>query len=329
MLDLKRREFIALLGGAAVAWPLAARAQQPERIRRIIVLMGIANDAEAQARAVALRQALQVLGWTIGRNIQIDYSFADGDTERMRVYAKEVVASGPDLILAVTNPALQAVRNATRRQPIVFLQVSDPVGGGFVESLAHPGGNITGFTNFEPEMGGKWLQTLKEIAPAVEHVAVVMHSETSAHAGFLRTAEIASVALGIKVTSLGVHNANEIEPAITQFALVPKGGLIVAPHPLTRGKLTIDLAARNRLPAIYPFAFHAKEGGLVAYGIDQVDQWRSAATYVDRILRGTKPADLPVQQPTKYELVINLKTAKALGLDVPPMLLGRADEVIE
>jgi putative ABC transport system substrate-binding protein len=238
MLDLKRRGFIALLGGAAVAWPLAARAQQPERIRRIIVLMGIANDAEAQARAVALRQALQVLGWTIGRNIQIDYSFADGDTERMRVYAKEVVASGPDLILAVTNPALQAVRNATRRQPIVFLQVSDPVGGGFVESLAHPGGNITGFTNFEPEMGGKWLQTLKEIAPAVEHVAVVMHSETSAHAGFLRTAEIASVALGIKVTSLGVHNANEIEPAITQFALVPKGGLIVAPHPLTRGKLT-------------------------------------------------------------------------------------------
>src|SRR6201981_1611491 len=188
MLDLKRRGFIALLGGAAVAWPLAARAQQPERIRRIIVLMGIANDAEAQARAVALRQALQVLGWTIGRNIQIDYSFADGDTERMRVYAKEVVASGPDLILAVTNPALQAVRNATRRQPIVFLQVSDPVGGGFVESLAHPGGNITGFTNFEPEMGGKWLQTLKEIAPAVEHEEVVMHSKTSDHAAFLRTA---------------------------------------------------------------------------------------------------------------------------------------------
>ena len=178
-------------------------------------------------------------------------------------------------------------------------------------------------------MGGKWLQTLKEIAPAVEHVAVVLHPETSAHAGFLRTAEAASVALGIKVTSLGVHNANEIESAITQFAIAPKGGLIVAPHPVTRGKLTIDLAAHHRLPAIYPFAFHAKEGGLVAYGIDQVDQWRSAAAYVDRILRGAKPADLPVQQPTKYELVINLKTAKALGLDVPPMLLGRADEVIE
>ena len=323
-----RREFVTLLGGAA-AWPVVARAQQPERMRRIIVLMGIANDAEAQARAVALRQGLQVLGWTMGRNIQIDYSFADGDTERMRVYAKEAVASGPDLILAVTNPALQAVRNATRRQPIVFLQVSDPVGGGFVESLAHPGGNITGFTNFEPEMGGKWLQTLKEIAPAVEHVAVVMHVETSAHAGFLRTAKTASIALGIKVTSLGVHNVNEIEPAITQFALMPKGGLIVAPHPLTRGKLTIDLAAHHRLPAIYPFAFHAREGGLLAYGIDQLDQWRSAANYVDRILRGTKPADLPVQQPTKYELVINLKTARALGLTVPETLLARADEVIE
>ena len=326
---MKRREFMTLLGGAAGAWPLAARAQQPERMRRIIVLMGIANDAEAQARAVALRQGLEVLGWTMGRNIQIDYSFADGDAERMRVYAKEAVASGPDLILAVTNPALQVIRNATRSQPIVFLQVSDPVGGGFVESLAHPGGNITGFTNFEPEMGGKWLQTLKEMAPAVENVAVVLHPQTSAHAGFLRTAEAASVALGIKVTSLGVHNANEIETAITQFALVPKGGLIVAPHPVTRGKLTIDLATHHRLPAIYPFAFHAREGGLLAYGIDQVDQWRNAATYVDRILRGAKPADLPVQQPTKYELVINLKTAKALGLDVPPMLLGRADEVIE
>ena len=325
---MKRRAFITLLGGAAT-WSLAARAQQSERTHRIIVLMGIANDDEAQARAVALREGLQALGWTMGRNIQIDYIFADGDTDRMRVQAKEAVASGPDLILAVTNPALQAIRNAASNQPIVFLQVSDPVGGGFVESLAHPGGNTTGFTNFEPEMGGKWLQTLKEIAPAVEHVAVVLHPETSAHAGFLRTAETASIALGIKVTSLGVHNVNEIEPAITQFALMPKGGLIVAPHPLTRGKLIIDLAAQHRLPAIYPFAFHAREGGLLAYGIDQLDQWRSAANYVDRILRGSEPADLPVQQPTKYELVINLKTAKALGLDVPPMLLGRADEVIE
>ena len=194
-----------------------------------------------------------------------------------------------------------------------------------MESLAHPGGNITGFTNFESDIGGKWLQTLKEVAPAVERVAVVLHPETSAHAGFLRAAQTASVALGIRVTPL----SDEIARAIAQFALLPKGGLIVAPHPLTRGQLTVDLAAHHRLPAIYPFGFHAREGGLVSYGIDQIDQWRRAATYVDRILRGTNPANLPVQQPTKYELVINLKTARALGLEVSPMLLGRADEVIE
>ena len=326
---MRRREFITLLGGTAAAWPLSARAQQPERMRRVVVLMGIANDAEAQARALALRQGLEMLGWTIGRNIQIDYSFANGNVERMNVYAKEAVAGGPDLILAVTNPALQAIRNATHDQPILFLQVSDPVGGGFVESLAHPGGNVTGFTNFESEIGGKWLQTLKEIAPAVERVAIVLHPETSAHAGFLQAAQTASVALGTGVTPLGVHNVSEIERAITQFALLPGGGLIVAPHPLTRGQLTIDLAAHHRLPAIYPFGFHAREGGLVSYGIDQIDQWRRAATYVDRILRGTTPANLPVQQPTKYELVINLKTARALGLTVPPTLLARADEVIE
>ena len=236
---MKRREFMTLLGGAAGAWPLAARAQQPERMRRIIVLMGIANDAEAQARAVALRQGLEVLGWTMGRNIQIDYSFADGDAERMRVYAKEAVASGPDLILAVTNPALQVIRNATRSQPIVFLQVSDPVGGGFVESLAHPGGNITGFTNFEPEMGGKWLQTLKEMAPAVENVAVVLHPQTSAHSGFLRTAEAASAALGVKVTSLGVHNANEIESG--HYAIRPRA----------EGRTNCGTASRNQRKTDY------------------------------------------------------------------------------
>jgi len=326
---MKRREFITLLRGVVAAWPLGAHAQQADRMRRVFVVMGTANDAEAQARAEALHQGLQALGWTIGRNIQINYSFGSGDVERMRVYAKEAVASAPDLILAQTNPALEAVRNATRSLPIIFLQVSDPVGGGFVESLAHQGGNITGFTNFESEIGGKWLQTLKEMAPAVDHVAVVLHPETSAHAGFLRAAETASVALGIKVTSLGVHNANEIESGITQFALVPNGGLIVAPHPVTRGKLIIDLAAHDRLPAIYPFRFHAKDGGLVSYGIDQVDQWRSAATYIDRILRGTNAKDLPVQEPTKYELVINLKAAMALGLEIPPPLLARADEVIE
>ena len=325
---MRRREFIALVGAAA-AWPLGARAQQLERIRRVGVLMGIANDSDANARAVALQEGLRVLGWTIGRNIQIDYSFASGDAERMRTYAKELVSSAPDVIIAVTNPALQAVLDATRSQPIVFLQVSDPVGGGFVESLDHPGGIVTGFTNFEPEVGSKWLQILKEIAPGVERAGFLFNPETSAHVGFLRAVETASVTLAVKVSPLGVRKVSEIESAITEFALTPEGGLIIAPHPLTIGKLIIDLAAKYRLPAIYPFAFHARDGGLVSYGIDQVDQWRSAATYVDRVLRGTKPANLPVQQPTKYELVINLKTAKELKLTVPPNLLTLASQVIE
>jgi putative tryptophan/tyrosine transport system substrate-binding protein len=326
---MTRRELIALLGGTAVSWPLRVLAQQNEHVRRIFVLVGIADDTEARARAEALHEGLQMFGWTLGRDVQLDYRFAGGQVERMRAYAKEAVASGPDLILAQTNPALQAVLDAAPSQPIIFLQVSDPVGGGFVKSLAHPGANITGFTNFEIEIGGKWLQTLKEIAPKVDRAAVVLHPETSAHAGFLRAAEAASLGMGMSVAGLAVHNTNEIERSITQYAAVPNGGLIVAPHPLTRGKLIIDLAARHQLPAVYPFRFHAQDGGLVSYGIDQVDQWRRAATYVDRILRGTNPRELPVQQPTRYELVINLKTAKALGLTVPPMLLARADEVIE
>jgi putative ABC transport system substrate-binding protein len=326
---MERREFITLLGATTATWPLGARAQQLERIRRVGVLMGIANDSDANARAVALQEGLRVLGWTIGRNIQIDYSFASGDAERMRTYAKELVSSAPDVIIAVTNPALQAVLDATRSQPIVFLQVSDPVGGGFVESLDHPGGIVTGFTNFEPEVGSKWLQILKEIAPGTERVGFLFNPETSAHVGFLRAVETASVTLAVKVSPLGVRKVSEIESAITEFALTPEGGLIIAPHPLTIGKLIIHLAAKYRLPAIYPFAFHARDGGLVSYGIDQVDQWRSAATYVDRVLRGTKPANLPVQQPTKYELVINLKTAKELKLTVPPNLLTLASQVIE
>jgi putative tryptophan/tyrosine transport system substrate-binding protein len=324
---MKRREFIAHLGGAA-AWPLSARAQPLDHVRRVFVLMGTPNDSEAQARASALHEGLQILGWSIGHNIKIDYRFATGDAARMREYAEEAVASAPDLVLAQTNFALQAIHNATRNLPIVFLQVSDPVGGGFVESLGRPGGNITGFTNFETEIGGKWLQTLKELAPDVERVGVILHPETSAHAGFLRAAETASVTLGTKVTALGVHNAEEIKTAITGFA-APRSGLIVAPHPVTRGTLIIELAARHRLPAIYPFGFHAKDGGLIAYGIDQVDQWRRSATYIDQILQGAIPADMPIQQPTKFELVINLKTAKALGLAIPPALLARADEVIE
>ncbi len=325
---MQRRDFITLLSGAAAAWPLAARAQNVG-MRRVVVLMGIANDTEAEARTIALQQGLQKLGWTVGRNIQIDYRFAAGNAERMRVYANEAVALGPDLLLAQSNPVLQALQKATRILPIVFVQVSDPVGGGFVESLARPGGNTTGFTNFEGEIGGKWLRTLKDIAPAVGSVAFVLNPETSAHNEFLRTAETASAPLDIKVVPLGVHNAEEIERVITGFALVPNGGMIVAPHPIFRVKLIVDLASRYRLPTIYPFANYARDGGLVSYGIDLVDQYQRAAGYVDRILRGEKPADLPVQAPTKYELVINLKTDKTLALTVPPDILTTADEVIE
>jgi putative tryptophan/tyrosine transport system substrate-binding protein len=323
---VRRRKFITLLGVAA-AWPLVARAQQGAR--RVVVLMGTANDAEAKARAITLQEGLQKLRWTIGRDIQVDYRYAAGNAERMRDYANEAVASGPDLLLAQTNPALQALQKATRSLPIVFLQVSDPVGGGFVQSLAHPGGNITGFTNFESEIGGKWLRTLKDIAPAMENVGFVLNPDTSAHVEFLRAAEAASVALNVKVVALSVQKAEDIERAITGYASMPNGGMIVAPHPITRGKQIIDLASRYRLPTIYPFAFHAHDGGLVSYGVDQVDQFRRAATYVDRILKGEKPAGLPVQEPTKYELVINLKTAKALGLIIPPGVLTIADEVIE
>jgi len=325
---MKRREFVTLLAGTVFAWPLATRAQIAG-VRRVVVLMGTADDAEAKARAVALQEGLQKLGWTVGRDIQVDYRFAAGNAERMRDYANEAVASGPDLLLAQTNFAIAALHKATSTLPIVFLQVSDPVGGGFVQSLAHPGGNITGFTNFESEIGGKWLRTLKDIAPAVETVGFLLNPETSAHAEFLAAAEKGSAALNTKVVPLGLHSAEEIESVITEFSHVPNGGMIVAPHPITRGKLIIDLASRYRLPTIYPFAFHAHDGGLISYGVDQVDQFRRAATYVDRILKGAKPADLPVQEPVKYELVINLKTAKALGLIVPPMLLALADETIE
>jgi putative tryptophan/tyrosine transport system substrate-binding protein len=326
---MKRREFISLLGGmTTIAWPRAGLAQNVGR-RRAIVLMGTADDVEAKDRAVALQQGLQKLGWTVGRDIQIDYLFAAGNAERLLAYANEAVASKPDILLAQTNSAAKALQSVTRTLPIVFLQVSDPVGSGFVGTLAHPGGNITGFTNFEVEIGGKWLRTLKDIAPAVENVGFIFNPETSAHIEFLRAAEKASAALNVRIVPLGVHKVEDVDGAITGFASVPNGGMIVSPHPITRGKLIIDLASRYRLPTIYPFDFHVRDGGLISYGVDQVDQFRSAATYVDRILKGEKPADLPVQAPAKYELVINLKTAKALGLNVPPTLLAIADKVLE
>jgi putative ABC transport system substrate-binding protein len=328
---MNRRAFIAGIGSAA-AWPVVARAQQGPIRRRIIVLIGTPNDAEAKTRVASLNHGLEGLGWVLGRNIQIDYRFADaaaGNVEQVRAFAKEAVATRPDLIVAHSNPVLRALYTETPSQPIVFLNVSDPVGEGFVQNLAHPGSNTTGFTNFEPEIGSKWLQILKESAPALKRVGFVLHPETSAHAEFLQTAQTASTILNMNVTPLGVHDAQEIDRTITEFGSTTSGGLIVAPHPILRGKLIPGLTARYGLPAIYPFKFYALDGGLVTYGIDQLDQWARAATYVDRILRGTRPADLPVQQPTKYELVINLKTAKALGLDIPPSLLARADEVIE
>jgi putative ABC transport system substrate-binding protein len=328
---MRRREFITLLGGAA-AWPLAARARQGERMRRIGVLLGFAeSDPEQGARTAAFLKRLQELGWTESRNIRIDYRHTDGEIDRIRTHAKELVALAPDVILAQTNVALAALRQATRSLPIVFVQVSDPVGSGFVESLARPGGNLTGFTNFEPEMGGKWIEALKQAASGVTRVAVLFNPEIAAHAAFLRTAQSAAPVFGTTVTAGGVHDVAEIERFVTAFAAEPKGGLIVLPHPLpivNRDRI-IALAAQHHLPAVYPYRFFVTAGGLISYGIDQVDQWRRAAAYVDRILRDEKPADLPVQQPIKYELAINLKTAKALGLDVPPMLLARADEVIE
>src|SRR5262245_14526941 len=266
---VRRREFITLMGAAGAAWPVAARAQNVG-MRRAIVLMGTADDGQAKDRAVALQEGLQKLRWTIGRDLQINYLFAAGSAERLLAYANEAVASKPDILLAQTNPAVKALQNVTRTLPIVFLQVSDPVGAGFVGSLAHPGGNITGFTNFEAEIGGKWVQRLKDIAPAVENVGFVFNPETSAHTEFLRAAEKASGALNVKIVPLAVHKVEEVENAVTGFASVPNGGMIVSPHPITRGKLIIDLASRYRLPTIYNFDFHVLDGVLVSYNVSQL-----------------------------------------------------------
>jgi len=327
-----RREFITVLGGSAAAWPLAARAQQPERMRRIGVLIGFAeDDHEQRARTAAFLKRLQELGWTDGRNLRIDYRYTDGDTERMRAFANQLVGLSPDLVLAQTNPGLAALRQATVSMPIVFVQVSDPIGGGFVANLARPGGNVTGFTNFEPEIGGKWLETLTEVAPNLRRVEILLHPKIAAHAAFFRAAQAAAPVLATTVSAAAATDAPEIQRSITAFSAEPSGGLIVLPSPIyiNNRDLIIASAERHRLPAIYPYSFFATAGGLISYGIDQVEQWRRAASYVDRILRGEKPGDLPVQQPTKFELIINLKTAKALGLEIPPMLLARANEVIE
>jgi ABC-type uncharacterized transport system substrate-binding protein len=330
---MRRREFVTLLGSVAVVWPLAARAQQTGRLRRVGVLIPYPDDRESLAKDFlsALRQRLHELGWDEGRNIRFDYRFTGQVPERMRAGTEELITLAPDIIVVYANPAAVIVRKATQTIPVVFVVVSDPVGAGLITNLARPGGNITGFQNFETAIGGKWLQVLNEIAPGVRRVAFVHSPDISAHVAFMHTAQAASTSLGMTVTSVGVRSAAEIEPALRAFAKEPDGGLLVAPSPFntTNQELILALASELRLPAVYPFRYFVENGGLASYGFDTVEQHRGAASYVDRILKGEKPGDLPVQAPTKYGLVINLKTAKALGLTVSLQLQQRADDVIE
>jgi putative tryptophan/tyrosine transport system substrate-binding protein len=328
---MRRREAIALLGSAA-AWPLVARAQHPGHMRRIGVLMAtVQSDPDAQARLAALRQALQELGWTDGRNALIDYRWAGADLDLMRAYAAELVGLTPDVILAHSPPGIMAAQRQTRTVPLVFVMVPAPVEIGLVASLTRPGGNITGLTHFETAMAGKWLETLREISPSLSRVAFLLHQEHPAWSGYARTIAEAASALGITVSPAAARDTVDIERALATFAREPKGGLLVLPDNFTQvhRELIIALAARYRLPAIYPFRYFPASGGLISYGVDTIDVFRRAATYIDRILRGANPGDLPVQTPVTFELVINLITAKALGLTIPPTLLTRADEVIE
>jgi putative ABC transport system substrate-binding protein len=329
---MRRREFITLLGGAAAAWPLAAQAQQPERMRRIgILLAATADDAEFQAWVGAFLQALALLGWTIGRNVRIDTRWATANAGEIRRHAAELAALAPDVILAHGASSVGPLLQATRTVPIVFPIVSDPVAAGFVESLARPGGNATGFMSTEYSMGGKWLELLKQTAPGVTRAAVLRDATQGSGTSQFAAIQALAPSLRVEVNPVNMRDAGEIESAVTAFARSPGGGLIVAAGPAaTRHRnLIVTLAARHRLPAVYYERFFVAGGGLISYGLDFVDQYRRAAGYVDRILKGEKPADLPVQAPTKYELVINLKTAKALGLDIPATVLARADEVIE
>jgi putative tryptophan/tyrosine transport system substrate-binding protein len=328
---LRRREFLGLVGGAAVAWPLASRAEG-ERKRRLGVLAGIVErDPEWQARMEAFLQRLQQLGWQSGRNVEIDYRYAVGDSAQIQAATKEIVAIAPDVILTMSNPLLAALLRETHTTPIVFAQVADPVGSGFASSLARPGGNATGFTNFEPSIGGKWLELLKEAAPDVTRALVVHNAQTAANVSMLRAAQAASSNIGVAVVPAAVNNVAEIEQALTVFARQPSGGVILIPHLVTVTPSTrvAELALQLRLPTVGAFRFMAAKGVLVSYGSETTDLFRRSADYVDRILRGSKPGELPIQQPTKFELFINLKTAKALGLTLAPTLLGRADQVIE
>jgi len=332
MIWIQRREFITLLGGAAVAFPLAASAQQRERTRRIGVLMNLASDdAEGQARLAAFLQGLQEAGWAVGRNMRIDLRWGGGDPESFRKQASELVALAPDIVFASGIPAATPLLQATRTVPIVFAQVVDPVGAGLVASLARPGGNATGFTSPEYGFAGKWVELIKEIAPGVTRVAVLRDATSSSGIGYMGAVRLAASSFGMELTPVGITDAGEIERGVTAFGRASNGALIVTGNTLTmvHRELIITLAARHRLPAVYALPLFANDGGLISYGPNSIDPYRRAAGYVDRILKGEKPADLPVQQPTKFELIINLKTAKALGLEIPPTVLARADEVIE
>jgi putative ABC transport system substrate-binding protein len=331
---MRRREFIAFVASTAAAWPLAVHAQQnkPKPMRRVAALMPYgANDLQAQNRNAAFLQGLQQLGWTVGQNIQIDYRWSAGSEDDTRKYAAELVALAPDVLFTSGSAAVDPLRRATHTIPIVFVLVPDPVGAGFISSLARPSGNVTGFTNFDYSLAAKWLALLKEIAPNTTRAAVLRDPAITAGIGQWATIESVSSSVGIEVSPISLADAGEMESALTPFARSPNGGLIVTGSALSvvRSDLIIALAARYRLPAIYYDRYYSSAGGLISYGSDSVEQFRLAATYVDRILKGEKPADLPVQTATKYELVLNLKTAKALGLDVPSSLLARADEVIE
>ena len=329
---MRRRDFIVLLGGTAATRPLPARAQQTKQMRRIAVLMVLgADDPEGQARIAAFAQGLQQLGWTVGQNVQIDYRWASVNAEELRKYAAELVALKPDVILAHSSSAVAQLLQATRTVPIVFTNDADPIGAGYVDSLARPGGNATGFIVFEYAMGGKWLELLKEIAPHVTRAAVIRDSAIAAGPAEFGAIQAVAPSLGVELRPVDIRDAGEMERAITMFAGSPNGGLIVTGSAAAtiHRQLIVALAARNQLPAVYYTRYFVTGGGLISYGPDYVDQYRLAAAYVDRILKGEKPADLPVQTPTKYQTVINLKTAKAQGLTVPPALLARADEVIE
>jgi putative ABC transport system substrate-binding protein len=328
---MRRRDLIAALGGAVATWLLPARAQQRERMRRIGMLSALAaDDPTSLARIGAFLQGLQQLGWTDGRNVRIEYRWAPADVDRIRQYAAELVALAPDVIVTTGSTSGAAEFQATRTVPVVFVNIVDPVGSGFVESLARPGGNATGFTAFEYGISGKWLELLKEIAPQMTRAAVVRDAATAAGIGQFAAIQSIAPSLGAELRPVGTHDEGEIERAITAFAGSPNGGLIVTEGPsLFHRTLIISLAARHRLPAVYSSRNYITSGGLISYGPDAIDQFRRAASYVDRILKGEKPADLPVQAPVKYELVVNLKTAKSLGLEMPASVLARADEVIE